>query len=1161
MEKPPLKQISIQEWELMIEDFQSGLPSRIHRWVSLYPPSNLSLLDLILSSILRKDFPIKLNLIVFLEEFWPILVPQSDPQLGLSRVLEALRAVVQAPVVDAASAAYSVKEQMMVSVSSIFIVVVVDDLMMNELEMKNGFLLQFEGLVELLLTVINRPNHGVDRGTRGVACECLRELERAWPCLLSDVAGHLWGLCLSERTHAAQSYALLLTELVHDMVVVGKMGGLSFGTNVPLVPFNVPQMVLGVSSSGRDGLSSNSKELRRVMAFLLECPQILTPCGMMEFMPMIIRIAMEIELQASLLKVQFSGLLYSYDPMLCHVVLMLYSNFPDAFEGQEGEIARRLMLISKEGQQHLVFRLLALHWLRGFIGVCSSKGEGVKKQSVVSNALSFYPSVFDPLALKAMKLDLLAYCSISLDRSRLERTGSFKGEVMEAGALVVKIFEDGIVSVSAFKWLPSWSTETLVAFRAFRKFLIGGSSHSATNDMTIGALMESVIFHTLQRMLVELLVEFRRLVPVTVSFIDRLLGCHSHCQLGERLLQTFDEHLLSKITMGYGLTSYFPVFDKIAESDTIPPRGLLELLNKFVFFLVKNHGPDTGLKSWSQGNKVLGICRTMLMHHPSSRVFLVLSRLLAFTCLYFPDLEIRDNARIYLRMLICIPGKKLKHILGLEELLPGISPSPHISSFDLKKSRNISSYTHLERVIPLLVKQSWSLSLSTFGFGSGQPGYIESIRDNESVVGKGSDVEDCADVTKVPGTDRIDSHKEPLRVMDSKVAEILGILRQHFSCIPDFRHLPGIKIHIPCHLRFEAEPFNRVWGGDLPANDLKGVDDLPALYATVLSFSSSAPYGSIPSSHIAFLLGEPPKRASSVGIEGSLEIVPTGNVSEEQQESFRELVVIELEPREPMPGLIDVTVEANAENGQIIRGQLQNITVGIEDMFLKARAPSDILEESLPGYYADLFSALWEACGSSSNTGREAFPLRGGKGVAAINGTQSVKLLEISADSLIDAVERHLTPFVVSVAGESLVDKVKYSGIIRDAVWKDGMNSPTRDKSTVAEFIVGPLQLNYLDDNEDDRENHYDSRKRNMGLFLILIFLPPRFHLLFQMEELIPSFFCDISEFPYIKTYLFMPIINAAGECYTVAGFPSPNLLDFHVVEVRWNDVVHTVDE
>uniref|UniRef100_A0A5B7B6C5 AP5B1 middle domain-containing protein n=1 Tax=Davidia involucrata TaxID=16924 RepID=A0A5B7B6C5_DAVIN len=95
----------------------------------------------------------------------------------------------------------------------------------------------------------------------------------------------------------------------------------------------------------------------------------------------------------------------------------------------------------------------------------------------------------------------------------------------------------------------------------------------------------------------------------------------------------------------YKLASYFPIFDRIAENDTVPPGGLLELLARFMIFLVKKHGPDGRLKFWSEGSKVLSICQTMLMHHHSSRLFLGLSRLLAFTCLYFPDLEVRDDAR------------------------------------------------------------------------------------------------------------------------------------------------------------------------------------------------------------------------------------------------------------------------------------------------------------------------------------------------------------------------------------------------------------------------------------------------------------------------------------------------------------------------------------
>ncbi|KAF6160780.1 hypothetical protein GIB67_035981 [Kingdonia uniflora] len=1066
--KPPLKQLSPQEWELLIEDFQSGNISRQKKWLSQYS----SLLELSLSMILRKDFTHKLHIIVFLEEFIETLIPEStEIESGVARIVETLRTLVQAPV-DGVSVTYALKEQMMISTTSI--VITIDGL--------KYAIRQFESLVELLLTVMNRPNHGMDRQTRGVSCECLRELERAYPCLLGEIAGHLWSLCQSERTHASQSYILLLTLVIHDLVM-SRTNGSILATSVPLVPFNVPHSVISGSclNDGDTGaLLSSSKELRRVMSFLLERPQILTPSGTMEFMSMLIPIAEAIELQPTLLKVQFSGLLYSYDPMLCHVVLMLYSRFLDAFDGQEGEIARRLMLISKEVQQPLVFRLLVLHWLMGFNNMCISKREADKKNAVICMRSSLYPTIFDPLALKSMKLDLLAYCGICVNNLKME----------DSEISVVKLFKDGLVSVSAFKWLPPWSTETAVAFRMFHKFLIGDSSHFPSNDSNIDVLMSSTIFRTVQRMLVDLALEFPRLVPVAVYFIERLLKCSSHRWLGERLLQTFDEQLLPKIVTDDRLASYFPIFDLIAGNETIPPRRLLELLTQFVICLVEKHGPEVGLKSWAQGTKVLGICRKMLMQHHSSRVFLGLSKLLAFTCLYFPDLEIRDNARIYLRMLVCIPGKKLRHILNLEKQLPDISSSPHSSSFNiqtpnpyqyLKKSRNISSYIHLERIIPPLVKQSWSLSISTLGLENNKPSFLESIRDTEPPV----DIE--------RDTERITLHpqQEPLRVMDSKISEILTILRRHFSCIPDFRHMSGIKIRLPCTLRFESEPFNHVWAGG----------ELPAIYATVLTFSSLSSYGTIPSYRIAFLLGEPSGQNDSV----SLDIVPLGNVNEEQDsENFKAHVIVELEPRAPMPGLIDVAMEANAENGQIIRGHLQSITVGIEDMFLKTAIPSDISEDHVPRYNSDLFDALWEACSNSSKTGRETFLLRGSKGVAAISGTQTVKLLEISASSLISAVERYLAPFIVSVIGGPLVNAVKDGGVIRDIIWKDEMDSAIEGNSANpllmdTAFGIGPLQLKYIDD-ENDRENRIDIRKRRMGSLSILIFLPPRFHLLFQME-------------------------------------------------------------
>lgn len=1096
-EKSPPKPVSPQDWESLVEDFQHG-GARREKWSSLSP----SLAEHALSSILKKEFPLKIPLIIFLDEFSHLLFPPNSLSVLLERLIEALRTIVQSPI-DGVHITYVLKEQMMVSATSILIST--DSVETVEVRLT-------EAVVELLLAVINRPNHGSDRHSRAIACECLRELEKSYPCLLSDIAGHLWSLCQSERTHASQSYILLFTTVIYS-VVNRKLNISILNTSVPLIPFNLPQLVLGSEKEGLGvGLGLNYKELRRAMAFLLEWPQVLTPCGMMIFMGMVMPLAVALDLQPSMLKVQFFGMIYSFDPILSHVVLIMYSHFSEAFSEQEIEIVRRLLLVSLEMQQYLVFRLLSVHWLMGFLHrLIVNGGDVEKKKSIIEIGSMFYPSVFDPLSLKALKLDLLAFCSVCADTLKQQ---SVSDMIVRDGNSVVKLFQDGLISVSAFKWLPPWSTETAVAFRTLYKFLIGASSHCDADPSTTTALMESSIFNHLKGMLVDLILEFQRLVPVIVAFVDRLLGCQKHQWLGERLLQTIDENLHPRVSIDYRLVSYFLIFDRIAANQTIPPRRLLELLTKFMAFLVEKHGPDTGGKSWSQGSKVLGICRTMLTHHQSSRLFLGLSRLLAFTCLYFPDLEVRDHARIYLRMLICVPGVKLRGMLNLGEQLLGISPSSHSGSFfsvpsprhyqDHKKSKNISSYIHLERLIPLLVKQSWSLSLLPLGVGSNKSEFSGGLKDTEASTDE-RELDANIQFQTISEDERMDKQQVPLYVMDSKVSEILGILRRHFSCVPDFRHMPGLKVKIPCNLRFDSEPFNRVWGGESPKSGLHGVDALPAIYATVLKFSSPAPYGSIPSCHIPFLLGQPPASDYIPGETASLDIVATYDGSGEE-EIYKAPVIIELEPREPTPGLVDVSIETNGEDGQIIFGQLQSITVGIEDLFLKAIAPPDIPEDVLPDYYSDLFNALWDACSTTSNTGREAFLLKGGKGAAAINGTRSVKLLEIPADSLIHATEHYLASFVVSVSGEHLVNMVKDRGIIRDIVCKDDFLDAT---TSVTDSM--PLYLTF-NENEDERDSQINISKRSMGCIHLLIFLPPMFHLLFQMEV------SDVSTLVRIRT-------------------------------------------
>nr|GEX88753.1 hypothetical protein [Tanacetum cinerariifolium] len=310
-------------------------------------------------------------------------------------------------------------------------------------------------------------------------------------------------------------------------------------------------------------------------------------------------------------------------------------------------------------------------------------------------------------------------------------------------------------------------------------------------------------------------------------------------------------------------------------------------------------------------------------------------------------------------MLLSVPGNKLRQLLSTGDQLPSSHSSSFFSvqsprySYDSRKLKDISSYIHLERVVPLLVKKSWSLSFTTFGING-----------------------------------------------DS-------------SCL--------------------------------------------------LKFSSSAPFGPIQPCRIPYLLGEPTKNdiPSSESQIDSLDIVPVGNghggaeeEEEEEKENFKAPVLIENQPREPTPGLIDVTIEANAENGQIICGHLQSVTVGIQDI--------------------------------SSSTGRETFPLKGGKGVAAVNGPRSVKFLEVPAASLVQAIEKNLSAFVVNVIGNPLINIVKDGGIISNVIWNHYVVGSGLDIVAMDPNInEGPLYLKY-DEEEDERGSSLHLSKRNMGRFYIL---------------------------------------------------------------------------
>lgn len=251
-EKGSGKLLLVSDWEQLLQDFRYSHELQ-QKWLTSWP--GLTIMDQALQLITKKEFSLQGQLFDFLEENGKVLIGE-DTVAGVSMLVESLKDVLQAPV-DGSLVTQMLKEQMMVMVTTIAITV-------DAIHTATSHL---ETLTEILLAFISRTNYAVDRQVRATACECLKELEMAHPCLLHVCVGHVYSLCQSERTHAGQAYKLLLTAILHNMAChMYTVKSRSTGAHpflsviVPLVPFSIPSF-LATYKPGEGPISVPAKEL------------------------------------------------------------------------------------------------------------------------------------------------------------------------------------------------------------------------------------------------------------------------------------------------------------------------------------------------------------------------------------------------------------------------------------------------------------------------------------------------------------------------------------------------------------------------------------------------------------------------------------------------------------------------------------------------------------------------------------------------------------------------------------------------------------------------------------------------------------------------------------------------------------------------------------
>lgn len=261
-------------------------------------------------------------------------------------------------------------------------------------------------------------------------------------------------------------------------------------------------------------------------------------------------------------------------------------------------------------------------------------------------------------------------------------------------------------------------------------------------------------------------------------------------------------------------------------------------------------------------------------------------------------------------------------------------------------------------------------------------------------------------------------------------------------------------------------------GGVEGGEGLAGGATVPsAIFAAVLTFSTPGDFKPIPSVHVPFLLEESHEADQGGGFAPG--------------DAPPEVVEIELRPIQPLPGQVESWIEFTDENAQAVKGRLQTIPVAFEDLFSEISIPADVADDV--AWRATLFDALWAGLGRPEG-------LRASEKGDAIVGAQSVKLLEVDAETVVEAVEQLLGRFVTGVTGERLIEIVHEGGLITGVRW----NAPEQ-KSRPPEERTGNesprLQLEWGENERGQRSGSGGA----LGSFEVLIFLPPRYHLLISV--------------------------------------------------------------
>eukprot|EP00929_Paragymnodinium_shiwhaense_P043214 TRINITY_DN22256_c0_g1_i1.p1 TRINITY_DN22256_c0_g1~~TRINITY_DN22256_c0_g1_i1.p1 ORF type:complete len:1137 (-),score=158.10 TRINITY_DN22256_c0_g1_i1:10-3420(-) len=1060
--------------------------------------SEFQLLDILLLTILtEKDEVERTSALVFLEEHGTSLVFDYT---RLHKVYFVLDNILGSPV-DGQSMTYALKSQTLVTYTALLI----------QFSCFETDAARFEGFVDLLYSIIKHTNKSVDRILRAYACECLQELESWYPGLLFPLLGEDWSVppgvlpsmegCQQdvghhtlgkfvndEMLHIHDSYSRLFfttfqhftEQVVQEALKRQPLGG---STNVddgestvdalsvagsmaatpmssrPGTPPDTPRgrdagPHLGVGQLGavpaaasvssgetfRFQIPMNCRRgpevsfnlgpdqtpprlprklvrtLTRSISLVLEAmptSSSWTKIFFAERLSLFIRV---LALPCRVIFHHFSPLLHASRPLLLHAFLVVTTLFSKEIDASVSEaVVDRLFALMQDTATEPCFRLLAINWL---IALSARETSSHVFDLLWLRVEELCPRWHDPLELKETKLQALLYCC--------QRSGK-----LPKNLLVV------CESMSEFMYCCRPVGAHAVVFRFLLRVVINFAQEMDRLEVP--------------QTLCDLLRSHPRLLPSVLSLARR-----SNSEAVQyQLLRSLGD-FVARLEPPSRIQCYFGLLVTLSETSWLDPSYVMCALRRLVFC-------RSSTLTWNVGMRVLITCRRVILSHPQAVIYQPMQRLLHHLANFQGNVDLRDRALLYLRLLTHAgsaslgtlfhpnPGDVEEMTQMLTPVLPKTirlvsGPVPFLKFFKSIDER---------RKLGILDGQCAVLVLPS----SSNPAQAAVV--DKSIIGTGFDATDW----KVRWGDSSDDHQfpeawlryasGPLQSMPSNAGwknscvVVLSSYRAHVQACP-----PGIRL--PFVLEYRKGP----------CEGLEGWLSCPRqLFSLELTFTKSEHFVPITPIRIPFIAEEAPAplpvgtaskllHTSSTAMDGASSGCAPGTRATNGFPCSNKLL-LKLQPISPVPTSFGVNITFNDLNGHMYFGQLETFTVAFQDLFLPVRMPLAL--------WSDLFESLWNEQGALSEH------------------CWSVKVLDMERCSVTQLIRSQLGPFVVPEEVELEEEDFDFQQEEHFERW-----SGTEDKDAAG------------DDKESDDASGVDEIELDVETSYVMIFIPPCHHLLMR---------------------------------------------------------------